>query len=92
MNRLPSYDVRTGRAERGIFLTLALAALASIVITAWNGSRFATDQDKIVLAPAPEDIVRIETKNQIASTNLTIYKSGGSGEKSRLGGFGAPKS
>ncbi len=92
MHRLPSYDVRTGHAERAIFLTLTLAALALIALTAWNGSQFATNQDKIVLVPAPENMVRIETKNQIASTNLTIYKPGTAEEKSRLGGLGPPKS
>jgi len=92
MNRLPSYDVQTGRVERGMFLTLTLAAVALIAITTWNGLRFASQQDEIHLAPAAENMARIEAKRQIASTNLTIYKSTPTEERTRLGGLGAPKS
>jgi hypothetical protein len=92
MNRLPSYDVQTGQAEWRIFFTLTLAAVALIAIAAWNGLQFASERDEMLLAPATENVARIEAKRQIASTNLTIYKSSAIGERSRPGGLAAPKS
>src|SRR5271166_3271272 len=50
MNRLPSYDIRTSRAERGFFLGLSLAALALVAITASDAVQFAEHRQEIAVA------------------------------------------
>src|SRR5690349_4868668 len=50
MHRLPTCDSRASRVERGIFLSLALSAVALIAMTAWHGLQFASARDQI-LAP-----------------------------------------
>ncbi len=92
MKRLPSYDVQTGRAERNLYLTLGLAALALIGASAWNTTGF-TDRPAGSFTAAPADLAgRIETKAESPSTNLTMYQHKANAEKSRLNTFGVPKS
>ena len=93
MKRLPSYDSDTERTERGLFVILCLAAAGVIAISGWNGLQLSTrSQDENRATPATEITARTEQKPITPSTNLTIYRPGATGERSRLNGLGAPKS
>lgn len=92
MNRLPQYVVATSWFERGIFLSLMLAALGLIVLTLADALQFAGDREKIVsaLTRPTESLVASSTNN--ASTNLTSFQQRSSTERSRLNSLAVPKS
>ena len=92
MNRLPAFDPQAARMERGVFLVLALAAVALIAITGWHGLEFAGSSEDLLRLPAAGAVARIESKKPNGSTNLTIYRPGPTGERSRPGGLERPKS
>jgi hypothetical protein len=91
MHRLPTCDSRASRVERGIFLSLALSAVALIAMTAWHGLQFASARDQI-LAPLTEVATKNDSGKQTQSTNLTIYRPSRVGDKDRPGVAERPKS
>jgi hypothetical protein len=92
MKRLPSYDIQTSRAEQGLFLSLSMAAVAILAITASDAVHFAGHRQEIAAVISIESATIAAIKTNSAITNLTVLQSGAAGERARLGGPAAPKS
>jgi hypothetical protein len=92
MNRLPTYDHRTRRAESGAFLGLSLMAIALIIITTLDAARFTSERDEKPPGLSRQSTTAAETKQKNGLTNLTIFQPGTPADRARVNGFGEPKS
>jgi hypothetical protein len=76
MHRLPSYDVRTSKAEHYVFLGLSLAAVGLIAITTLNASRFSIERQGISAALSKPSATLRQRSSNDESTNLVVFPSG----------------
>ena len=92
MKRLPSYDIKTSRVERGMFVSLSLVALVLIAITVFDAARFARSLSETPVDFSTGNAAVSEIKPRTASTNLTISQPDTPSERARVNEVRTPKS
>jgi hypothetical protein len=92
MKRLPSYDIKTSRVERGMFVSLSLVALVRIAITVFDAARFARSLSETPVDFSTGNAAVSEIKPRTASTNLTISQPDTPSERARVNEVRTPKS